>query len=59
MISLPVEIGREKFEMTASLSDRSEMNHEILIGRRFLKSNGIIVDVGKIYLAKKRKGGKK
>lgn len=32
----PIRIG---------LSDRSDMNHEILIGRRFLRENNIIVDV--------------
>jgi len=35
-VTYPIRIG---------LSDRSDMNYEVLIGRRFLRENNILVDV--------------
>jgi hypothetical protein len=51
MVKLPIRIGKVLYEMKVTLSDRSSMNYNMLIGRRFLKSYGLRVDVGRRYVA--------
>jgi hypothetical protein len=42
-----VEIAGKTYELKTGLSDRSDMKREALIGRRFLRENGMTVDVRK------------
>ena len=44
-INTTIEIGGETFPLRIGLSDRSEMKRPILIGRRFLREHGFLVDV--------------
>lgn len=39
-----IVIKGETYKIRIGLSDRSDMNYEILIGRRFLSENNILVD---------------
>lgn len=45
IIETSIKIHDRTYPMTVSLSDRSEMKHEILIGRRFLREHNLLVDV--------------
>lgn len=49
-----VDIFNQEFEIELSLSNRSEMRHPLLLGRKFLKQK-FIVDVSAKYLSVKRK----
>ena len=40
-----IVIKEVSYKIRIGLSDRSDMNYEILIGRRFLSENNILVDV--------------
>ncbi|HPF30971.1 MAG TPA: RimK/LysX family protein [Candidatus Saccharibacteria bacterium] len=40
-----IVIKNEEYQIRIGLSDRSDMNCEILIGKRFLRENNVIVDV--------------
>ncbi len=40
-----IVIKSRSYRICIGLSDRSDMNYEILIGRRFLRENDILVDV--------------
>lgn len=40
-----IVIKDKKYPIRIGLSDRSDMNYEILIGRRFLRENNLLVDV--------------
>jgi hypothetical protein len=40
-----IVIKGRAYRIRIGLSDRSDMNYEILIGRRFLRENNILVDV--------------
>lgn len=40
-----IVIKGKSYRIRIGLSDRSDMNYEILIGRRFLRENNILVDV--------------
>lgn len=51
MIELVIQIGKVSYNMKVTLNDRSNMNYSMLIGRRFLKSYGLKVDVGRRYVA--------
>lgn len=42
-----IVINSVEYSIRIGLSDRSDMNYEILIGRRFLRENNILVDVCK------------
>lgn len=54
-VEIPVSIGKNKFLMKATLSDRKEMKNTMLIGRRFLRANRIVVDVSKRYVMSRQK----
>lgn len=45
LITTDMVIHGMKYEVKIGLSDRKDMQYEILIGRRFLREHGIIVDV--------------
>ena len=40
-----IEIMGQQYPITISLSDRSSMKYQMLIGRKFLKTHGFLVDV--------------
>ena len=48
-----LKIGDELYEVEATLADRKSMKYPILIGRKFLRKNGFLVDVNSTYLQKK------
>lgn len=45
LIDTEVIIKEKRYKIRIGLSDRSDMQYEVLIGRRFLREHGIIVDV--------------
>ena len=45
LIETELVIGDRTYSAAITLSDRSEMKHEILIGRRFLREHNLLVDV--------------
>ena len=45
LIETEIEIQDKTYNVNIGLSNRSDMQYYILIGRRFLRENGIIVDV--------------
>lgn len=45
LIKTDIVIHGQQYKVTIGLSDRRDMQYEILIGRRFLREHGIIVDV--------------
>lgn len=45
VIDTEIIIRDKPYPITITLSDRSEMKHEILIGRRFLREQNLLVDV--------------
>jgi len=47
VIATTIICGGKPYRIKIGLSDRSDMKREALIGRRFLRENGIIVDVRK------------
>jgi len=47
---LPIQIGDFSFQMKLTLNDRSDMKNTMLIGRRFLRSNRLLVDVTRRYI---------
>lgn len=47
-IDTQIEIGGETYAILISLADRSEMKWPVLIGRRFMRSYDLLVDVSKI-----------
>lgn len=55
MVNLKVRIGDQQYYVKTSLADRSQMNHDMLLGRRFLRANGFVVDVTKRYTASTKK----
>lgn len=59
-VTLPIYIGGKLYELKTTLSDRSAMKNEMLIGRRFMRENNFIVDVSKRFIlsSKNRKEGK-
>lgn len=46
-IKLKFKIGDEEYRSSFSLTDRSQMRYNCLLGRNFLSKNGFIVDVNK------------
>ena len=44
LINTEIIVKEKKYPITIGLSDRSKMRMEILIGRRFLRENDILVD---------------
>lgn len=51
LIELPVRIGKVIYAMKVTLNDRSGMNYDMLIGRRFLRANKLYVDVSRRFIA--------
>lgn len=45
LIDTPIVIQGEQYSIRIGLSDRSSMKTDALIGRRFLRSNDVLVDV--------------
>ena len=45
LIETDIIIRNKRYTVSIGLSDRSDMQREVLIGRRFLRQNGILVDV--------------
>lgn len=45
LIETELVIGDRTYPASITLADRSEMKHEILIGRRFLREHNLLVDV--------------
>lgn len=45
IIDTEIELRGKKYPITIGLSDRSDMKRPVLIGRRFLRENDILVDV--------------
>ena len=45
IIDTSIEIGGNEYPIRIGLSDREKMKRPILIGRRFLRDNNIVVDV--------------
>lgn len=45
LISTDIVIRGQRYSVKIGLSDRRDMQYEILIGRRFLREHGIMVDV--------------
>ena len=45
VITTTIVVKGAAYEVNIGLSDRSDMKREALIGRRFLRENGLIVDV--------------
>ena len=46
-INLKVRLGKKKYKIFVSLTNRKSMKFSLLIGRRFLHSNNFLVDVTK------------
>ncbi|MEO6109692.1 MAG: RimK/LysX family protein [Candidatus Saccharimonadales bacterium] len=47
IIATNIVCGNKTYKIKIGLSDRTDMKREALIGRRFLRENGIMVDVRK------------
>jgi hypothetical protein len=47
VIETSIEVAGELYQTKIGLSDRSDMKSEVLIGRRFLRENDLLVDVRK------------
>lgn len=45
LINTEIEIQGVRYPILIGLSDRSDMKREVLLGRRFLRENNILVDV--------------
>jgi hypothetical protein len=45
IIDTTITIQGQDYSIRIGLSDRSDMKRPVLIGRRFLRDNGILVDV--------------
>jgi len=56
MISLVIKIGAQKYATNVTLSNRQAMAREILLGRRFLRDNKMIVDVSRRFVLTRQKG---
>lgn len=50
IVNLTIKIGQEEFTLRTGLTDRSSMKHRLLIGRRFLRANNLLVDVSRRYI---------
>lgn len=49
-VTLPIYIGKKRYMLKTTLSDRSAMKHPMLIGRRFLREHKLIVDVSRRFV---------
>ena len=48
IIETIIKVQNEEYPVVLSLADRSEMKWPVLIGRRFLRTNNLLVDVRKM-----------
>lgn len=55
LVAVPARIGETVYNIKVTLSDRSAMNYDMLIGRRFLRTHGLMVNVGRRYIASGKK----
>ncbi len=55
IVNLPVRIGDQQYRMRVSLSDRSSLRFEMLIGRRFLRANNFMVNVSRRFIQSGKK----
>lgn len=55
IVTMPVIIGDEQYNMKVTLNNRSDMNYDMLLGRKFLRAYKIKVDVGRRYIASGKK----
>lgn len=46
-VNLKIQLGKKKYKIFVSLTNRKNMKFPILIGRKFLHSNNFLVDVTK------------
>ena len=44
IIDTEIDLAGEHYSITIGLSDRSDMTYEILLGRRFLRDNNVLID---------------
>lgn len=49
-VTLPIFIGNKAYQMKTTLSNRSSMTNEMLIGRRFLREHHLKVDVSRRFI---------
>ncbi len=49
-VTIPIYIGKKHYMLRTTLSDRSAMKNTMLIGRRFLRENHLIVDVSRRFV---------
>lgn len=54
-VKLNTRIGSQEFVMNVTLSNRSDMRYPMLIGRRFLRANNLLVNVGRRFILSSRK----
>lgn len=47
LINLRIKIGKKRYKLDVSLTDRSNMRYPCLLGRSFLRKYGFVVDVTK------------
>lgn len=47
IIETDIYLKGERFRVSIGLSDRSDMKYEILLGRKFLKENNMLVDLAR------------
>ncbi len=55
LVAVPARIGNTVYNIKVTLSDRSAMNYDMLIGRRFLRTHELMVNVGRRYIASGKK----
>lgn len=61
-VTIPIYIGKKSYTLKTTLTDRSAMKNDMLLGRRFLREHNLIVDVSRRFVlssANRKKGGKK
>ena len=47
LINTTIQIKDQSYPLTITLADRADMKYQVLIGRKFLRSHGFLVDVSK------------
>jgi RimK family alpha-L-glutamate ligase len=52
-IPILITIGGDTYTIKATLNDRSNMKHDMLLGRRFLRDNSLVVDVARRFVLSK------
>jgi len=57
LVTIPAQIGNTTYNMKVTLTDRSDMSYEMLIGRRFLRTHNLLVNVGRRYIASTQRKG--